>query len=107
RGIERLGPWFHAIDLGGGLRTKTASVGREPADHPRPTWELVKECLPSDLTGQSVLDVGCNAGLYSVEAKRRGAARVLGVDVQRREDRQGGLRGRRARARHGVRPGLA
>jgi hypothetical protein len=30
-----------------------------------------------------VLDVGCNAGFYAVEAKRRGAARVLGVDAQR------------------------
>ena len=88
QGIARLGPWFHSIDLGDGLRTKTASVGREPADHPRPTWELVKECLPADLRGKSVLDVGCNAGFYSVEAKRRGAARVLGVDAQRREIRQ-------------------
>jgi tRNA (mo5U34)-methyltransferase len=87
-GIARLGPWFHSIDLGAGLRTKTASVGREPADHPRPTWELVGECLPTDLAGKSVLDVGCNAGFYSVAAKQRGAARVLGVDAQRREIRQ-------------------
>jgi tRNA (mo5U34)-methyltransferase len=27
-----------------------------------------------------VLDIGCNAGFYSVEMKRRGAARVLGID---------------------------
>jgi tRNA (mo5U34)-methyltransferase len=30
-----------------------------------------------------VLDVGCNAGFYSIEMKRRGAARVLGLDAQR------------------------
>ena len=36
--------------------------------------------IPGDLTGKSVLDIGCNAGFYSMEMKRRGAARVLGVD---------------------------
>jgi len=29
-----------------------------------------------------VLDIGCNAGFYSFEMKRRGAARVLGVDSE-------------------------
>jgi tRNA (mo5U34)-methyltransferase len=33
-----------------------------------------------DLTGKSVLDVGCNAGFYSIEMKKRGAARVVGID---------------------------
>jgi len=28
----------------------------------------------------TVLDVGCNAGFYSIEMKRRGAKRVLGID---------------------------
>jgi tRNA (mo5U34)-methyltransferase len=28
----------------------------------------------------SVLDIGCNGGFYSIEMKRRGADRVLGVD---------------------------
>src|SRR5207237_10079165 len=54
----------------------------------RPTWETVKVCLPEDLSGKSVLDVGCNAGFYAIEMKRRGAARVLGVDSQRSLIRQ-------------------
>jgi ubiquinone/menaquinone biosynthesis C-methylase UbiE len=33
-----------------------------------------------DLTGRSVLDVGCGSGRLSVEAARRGAGRVLGLD---------------------------
>jgi tRNA (mo5U34)-methyltransferase len=84
-GIQRLAPWFHAIELAPGVFTKTESVSGEPADHPRPTWEIIKDTIPSDLSGKSVLDVGCNAGFYAVEAKRRNAERVLGVDAMRRE----------------------
>jgi tRNA (mo5U34)-methyltransferase len=86
--VERLGPWFHCIDLGGGLLTKTQSAVGEPVEHPRPTWEKVRACLPEEFAGLSVLDVGCNAGFYAVELKRRGAARVLGVDSQRNLVRQ-------------------
>lgn len=86
--VGRLGPWFHCIDLGGGLVTKTESAVGEPVEHPRPTWEKVRACLPEDLAGRSVLDVGCNAGFYAVELKRRGAGRVLGVDSQRNLVRQ-------------------
>src|SRR6266436_7719165 len=78
--LERLEPWFHCIDLGDGIVTKSKSAIGEPVEHPRPTWEKVRVCLPEDLSGKSVLDVGCNAGFYSIEMKRRGAARVLGID---------------------------
>jgi tRNA (mo5U34)-methyltransferase len=81
--VQRLTPWFHCIDLGEGLFTKSKSAIGEPVDHPRPTWESVKKCLPDDVSGQTVLDVGCNAGFYSIEMKRRGAGRVLGIDSQR------------------------
>jgi tRNA (mo5U34)-methyltransferase len=86
--IARLEPWFHCIDLGDGLMTKSKSVIGEPTEHPRPTWEKVRRCLPDDLSGQNVLDVGCNAGFYSIEMKRRGATRVLGIDSQRELIRQ-------------------
>jgi tRNA (mo5U34)-methyltransferase len=86
--ISRLEPWFHCIDLGDGLKTKSKSAIGEPAEHPRPTWNKVKVCLPADLSGQSVLDVGCNAGFYAIEMKRRGAAHVLGIDSQRELIRQ-------------------
>ncbi|MBC7930843.1 MAG: DUF1698 domain-containing protein, partial [Rubrivivax sp.] len=81
-------PWFHRIDLGGGLYTKTESVMGEPVDHPAGPWETIRNCIPETLSGKSVLDVGCNAGFYAIEAKRRGAARVLGVDGQRQHVRQ-------------------
>lgn len=40
--------------------------------------------LPADLTGKSLLDLGCNEGFFSIEAKRRGAARVVGFDRDER-----------------------
>ncbi|HEV3470927.1 MAG TPA: DUF1698 domain-containing protein [Pyrinomonadaceae bacterium] len=86
--LERLQPWFHRIDLGGGLYTKTESVMGEPVDHPAGPWETIRKCLPADLRGKSVLDVGCNAGFYAIEARRLGARRVLGVDGQRQHVRQ-------------------
>lgn len=88
-GLKRLEPWFHRIDLGGGLYTKTESVMGEPVNHPHGTWQTIQKALPANLSGKTLLDVGCNAGFYSFEAKRRGARRVLGVDGQRQHVRQG------------------
>jgi len=87
--LKRLEPWFHRIDLGGGLFTKTESVMGEPVDHPLDPWQTIQELLPRDLSGKPLLDVGCNAGFYAFEAKRRGSQRVLGVDGQRQHVRQG------------------
>ena len=86
-GIASLKPWFHQIELEG-IKTKTKSVAGEPADHPHGTWKIVKKCLPKDLSHKTVLDIGCNAGFYAIEAKRRNAAYVLGVDSQRLHVRQ-------------------
>jgi tRNA (mo5U34)-methyltransferase len=44
-------------------------------------WRRFGHVLPADLRGRTVLDIGCNGGFYSIEMKRRGAARVLGVDI--------------------------
>ena len=87
-GIKLLEPWFHRIDLGDGIFTKTESVMGEPVDHPRDSWEVIRQCLPEDLSNKSLLDVGCNGGFYCVEAIRRGARRVMGVDGQRQHVRQ-------------------
>jgi len=75
--IDALAPWFHNIDLGGGLTTAPAHF---LGDYPGAKFARFGHVVPDDLTGKSVLDIGCNAGFYSVEMKRRGAARVLGID---------------------------
>src|SRR5438105_15920154 len=76
RRIRELGEWFHNIDIRG---VQTAS-GHFLGDYPRQKWRRFEHALPNDLGDKSVLDIGCNAGFYSIEMKRRGAARVVGID---------------------------
>jgi tRNA (mo5U34)-methyltransferase len=74
--VEKLGPWFHNLDLNGVPTAPEHFLG----DYPAVKWRRFSAALPQDLRGKSVLDIGCNAGFYSMEMKRRGAAQVLGVD---------------------------
>jgi tRNA (mo5U34)-methyltransferase len=75
--VEALGPWFHNLDLDGIQTAPTHYLG----DYPAVKWRQFSDTIARDLTGFSVLDIGCNAGFYSLEMKRRGATRVLGIDT--------------------------
>jgi tRNA (mo5U34)-methyltransferase len=74
--VNALKPWFHNMELGGVRTAPEHFLG----DYPNIKWRQFADAIPADLTGRSVLDIGCNAGFYSMEMKRRGADRVLGVD---------------------------
>jgi tRNA (mo5U34)-methyltransferase len=74
--------WYQDIDLGNGLHTKSRVVWGETIDHPRQRWGNIVSAVPDDLSGMSVLDIGCNAGFIAFEAKKRGADYVLGVDLK-------------------------
>jgi tRNA (mo5U34)-methyltransferase len=74
--IERLGPWFQNLNLAGVPTAPDHFLG----DYPGGKWRRFADALPQDLRGWSVLDIGCNAGFYCFELKRRGADRVLGID---------------------------
>jgi tRNA (mo5U34)-methyltransferase len=78
--IRALDPWFHNMNLAG---TWTAP-GHFLGDYPGAKFRRFESRLPEDLHGRSVLDIGCNAGFYSIEMKRRGAGRVLGIDSDER-----------------------
>ena len=73
---RELGPWFHNLHLKGVATAPEHFLG----DYPMVKWRGFAGALPADLAGRTVLDIGCNAGFYSMEMKRRGAARVLGID---------------------------
>ena len=79
--VADLAPWFHNIDLGDGITTAPEHF---LGDYPAFKFARFGHVIPADLTGKTVLDIGCNAGFYSVEMKRRGAARVVGIDSDER-----------------------
>lgn len=66
--------WWHTIDLGNGLVTPGEQT-REVMDS---RFALTFDQL--DLRGKTVLDVGAWDGGFSIEAKRRGAKRVIALD---------------------------
>jgi tRNA (mo5U34)-methyltransferase len=76
RRVRELGPWFHNLRLNGVQTAPNHFLG----DYPAVKWRRFAHACPADLTGKSVLDIGCNAGFYTIEMKRRGADRVLGID---------------------------
>ena len=68
--IDTVPQWYHRIELAPGLVT--------PGVNDSPTG-LTLLNLPTDLSGQRVLDVGARDGFYSFECERRGAE-VVAID---------------------------
>jgi tRNA (mo5U34)-methyltransferase len=75
--ITTLAPWFHNLHLPGGQQT---APEHPLGDFPQVKWRQIEPFIPPDLTGQRVLDIGCNAGFYSFELARRGAE-VTAIDI--------------------------
>jgi SAM-dependent methyltransferase len=56
-----------------------ADGAEQPKPPGRPKWRKFQ--LPEDMTGKTFLDVGCWEGANCVQAVRRGASQVVGVDL--------------------------
>ena len=69
--VERY-PWYHTLDLGGGVVTSGMF------DH-RPV--LANYPIPADLSGKRCLDVATMDGFWAFEMERRGAASVTALDL--------------------------
>jgi tRNA (mo5U34)-methyltransferase len=74
--VQQLAPWFHNLALGGVQTAPDHFLGNSPVEH----WRTFQDVVPSNLEGRTVLDVGCNAGFFSLRLKERGARRVVGID---------------------------
>lgn len=75
--VHELGDWFHNMNLGGVQTAPNHFLG----DYPAVKWSRFSQAIPADLRGKTILDIGCNAGFYSLEMKRRGADRVVAIDT--------------------------
>lgn len=73
--IRQLGPWYHNLTI--------SDIETNPGDpdYPVRRWRHFKPFVPDDLSGQKVLDIGCDAGYFSLEMKRRNAERVIAIDI--------------------------
>src|SRR5690349_25139895 len=74
--VQELGQWFHNLDLRGVQTAPDHFLG----DYPQAKWQRFSAAMPEDLTGKSVLDVGCVVGIYSIQMKRHGADREEAYD---------------------------
>ncbi|KMQ50184.1 Methyltransferase type 11 [Chitinispirillum alkaliphilum] len=82
--IKHLGPWFHNLHLPDGTQTAPEhSLG----DFPMYKWQEIEPYIPKNLNGLQVLDIGCNAGFYSIELALRGAD-VTAIDMDEHYLRQ-------------------
>jgi tRNA (mo5U34)-methyltransferase len=75
--IRSLAPWFHNIHLPDGTQT---APNHFLGDFPGFKWKNIQSSIPEDLSGWKVLDIGCNAGFYSLELAKRGAE-VTAIDL--------------------------
>jgi len=73
--VEALGPWFHDLDLQGVRTAPDHPLGRFHHD----IWSTIEHVFPADMSGATVLDIGCNGGFYTFQLWSRGA-RVTGID---------------------------
>src|SRR5437588_3822407 len=76
RRAAELGDWFQNLNLRGVQTAPHHFLG----DYPTCKWRQFENAIPADLTGKTVLDIGCNAGFYALRMVRRGAGRVVGGD---------------------------
>ena len=74
--VARL-PWYHTLELPGGVVTQGMFDHRGAVD---------RYLLPRELSGMRCLDVGTMDGFWAFEMERRGAAEVVAADVAHPDD---------------------
>ncbi len=77
--LKEVGPWAYDMKVTDKIRTKQITPG---VIDPEKMWGHIKSNIPEDLTGQTVLDIGCNCGFFSFEMKKRNAKKVVGIDFK-------------------------
>ncbi len=73
--------WFHRIQLPSGEYTPGVVMHGPDGGN----WPTTRFGLPEDLTGKSVVDIGCFDGFFSFECEKRGAEYVLAKDRSKSE----------------------
>ena len=90
--VERLAPWHYEFDLDG-VHTPIRLEGHRHRHAKRKAlfWSALEDACGGSLEGKRVLDLGCNAGYWSLAAIESGCAFVQGVDSRSRHIEQAQL----------------
>jgi tRNA (mo5U34)-methyltransferase len=75
--------WFYHFDFGGKQVGPNPGAPKEGRGHYQRYLHIFPAILSltgGTLAGQRILDIGCNAGFWSIQAARFGAASLLGID---------------------------
>jgi len=75
--IQALGWWYQHFEFPNGAKT---GPGKLPGYDAKRRWHYIESFVPKDLKGKTVLDLGGNAGFFSIQMKLRGAERCVLVD---------------------------
>ena len=82
--IAEFPAWHYSFEFEGGVRTPAASAGAANRHEQRRRYffQSLLELTGGTLKGRRVLDLGCNAGFWSLASLQAGADFVLGIDAQ-------------------------
>lgn len=77
--VKKYRKWYQRMDLDGVITNLGFAGGGDFV------WEKIKTFLPDSLEGKRILDVGCSAGYYCVQASLLGAKDVIGIEILKRD----------------------
>ena len=73
--INEFKPWYHKIDLGGGIVTPRRNYDK--------MWSSTRQVFDTiDYSNKNVLDLVSWDGMWAFEAEKRGAAQVVATDAR-------------------------
>jgi len=74
--IEELKPWYQRVNLDGIYTTDLMRTGEH-------IWPYIRECLPDNIDGMKIMDIGANACFYSFMLALEGAD-VIAIEPKER-----------------------
>lgn len=77
--IDELGPWYQNVTIDG-IKTLRKRDTEQ-------AWQRIFDNFPINYDGARILDLGCNAGYYSIMAAKNGAS-VIGIEFLDRAVKQ-------------------
>ena len=80
--VKELYPWYQRINFDGLISTKGGPYSSVKSGES--LWKTLSTLIPESLNGMNVLDLGCNAGYFSLMSAVYGANKVVGVELSKK-----------------------